>query len=102
MAIFTVVFTPGANWIQGKGSREQPYWGGHAAHMDKLFSQGKIVLGGPYADYSKIQIIAEADNEAEIRAMFADDPWGHHGVTQAPEIHEWLIFLDKTQLKSKT
>lgn len=91
---FAAFFSPGPAWIAGKTSREQPWWTEHAAFMDKLFADGTVILGGPYADYSHLLVIVEALHEDDALALFADDPFVTHGVAHISGIHEWLIFLD--------
>jgi uncharacterized protein len=54
---FVIFFSPGPRWVAGKTSREQAYWDEHATFMDKLFEEGTVILGGPYADYTGILIL---------------------------------------------
>ena len=91
---FAIFFTPGANWIAGKTSREQPYWPEHAAFMDALFEDGIVVMGGPFADYSSIMVIIETSGENAVRELFEHDPFIVHGIFHLDSIHEWLVFLD--------
>jgi uncharacterized protein len=85
---------PGPAWVVGKTSREQPYWTEHAAFMDQLFEDGMVVMAGPYADYSGVLLILEAESEQAVEATFKDDPFIIHGVLRISSIREWLIFLD--------
>jgi uncharacterized protein len=62
--------------------------------MDRLFQQGLIVLGGPYADYSRALLVVQAHGMAEASELFRDDPWARHGILVESEIIEWSIFLD--------
>jgi uncharacterized protein len=91
---FLIFFSPGPAWRAGKTSREQPYWREHAAFMDQIFEDGKVVLGGPYADYTRVLVIVEARDEEAVRALFAPDPFVFHEILHISSIHEWLIFLD--------
>ena len=91
---FVTMFAPGANWVEGKTSREQPYWTEHAAFMDALFEDGTVIMGGPFADYSTILVIVEAAGEKAVRELFQRDPFIAQGILDLPSIHEWLIFLD--------
>ncbi len=52
--LFLVFRIPGPSWIPGLGSLQQPQWDEHAVFMNRLFEEGRIVLGGPYADYNRI------------------------------------------------
>ena len=91
---FAAFFSPGPAWKGGKTSREQPYWTEHAAFMDQLFEDGIIVLGGPYADYTRLLVIVEALDEEAVYALFGQDPFVIHEIVRISSVHEWLIFLD--------
>ena len=91
---FAIFFSPGPAWIAGKTSREQPYWAEHAAFMDKLFEDGTVILGGPYADYTGLLVIIEALHEEEVHDLFEQDPFVLHEIIYMSGVHEWLIFLD--------
>jgi uncharacterized protein YciI len=94
---FAIFREPGAAWLEGKTSREQPSWNEHAAFMDNLFEQGVIVLGGPYADYSGVLLIVEVENEDAAGHLFDDDPWTIHDILRKGMVKPWLIFLDGRQ-----
>lgn len=83
----------GANWVQGKGVREQPYWDEHAAFMDALWDAGAVYLAGPFAEGGAL-VIYNAEDVASAVAMQADDPWLAHGIHTAAGAKEWTIFLD--------
>ena len=91
---FAISFSPGPAWIAGKGSREQPYWDEHATFMDKLFEDGTVILGGPYADYTGVLVIIEALHEEEVHELFGQDPFVIQEILRISGVHEWLIFLD--------
>jgi uncharacterized protein YciI len=91
---FAIFFSSGPAWIAGKTSREQPYWTEHAAFMDKLFENGTVILGGPYADYTGLLVIIEAFNNEDAYEIFGQDPFVLYGIVCMSGVHEWLIFLD--------
>jgi len=91
---FAIFFSPGPAWRAAKTSREQPYWTEHAAFMEKLFEDGTVILGGPYADYTGLLVIIEALHEEEVQELFGQDPFVVHEIICMSSIHEWLIFLD--------
>jgi uncharacterized protein YciI len=70
--------------------------------MDRLFEQGRIVLGGPYSDYSRVLLIVQARDREEAAELFRDDPWTRGGILVDSEIIEWSIFLDSRQNLSTT
>jgi uncharacterized protein YciI len=92
--LFLVFRDPGPSWVPGVPSRQQPLWNEHAAFMDGLFEEGRIVLGGPYADYSRVLIIVDARDAEEASALFRGDPWEEAGILVPSEVVEWTVFLD--------
>lgn len=62
--------------------------------MDRLFEQGRIILGGPYADYSRILLVVQASGIEAASDLFRDDPWADRGILVESEIIEWSVFLD--------
>src|SRR5262249_14384021 len=96
MTTFAVIRTAGAEWVAGLGTREQPLWDEHAVFMDRLFDDGRIVLGGPYVDGSGALVIVEMDTEspAQVRAAFDADPWVTRDILPVAEVKRWQIFLD--------
>lgn len=94
MKTFIVSRSPGSAWIVGTPTRQQPYWDEHAAFMDKVFADGYIILGGPYADSSGALLIVEAEDETVASHLFDDDPWTKQDILSAGTVKEWLIFLD--------
>jgi uncharacterized protein YciI len=94
ITLFLVFRGPGPSWIRGKPTRQQPLWDEHAVFMDRLFEQGRIVLGGPYADYSRNLVIVQAHDAEEASDLFRDDPWTEGGILGPSEVIEWTVFLD--------
>jgi uncharacterized protein YciI len=95
--LYLVFRNPGPAWVPGRSSRQQPLWDEHAAFMDRLFEQGRIVLAGPYADTSRVLIVVNARDRDEARSLFHDDPWTTRGILVDAEVIEWSIFLDSRQ-----
>lgn len=91
---YAVRLDPGARWDPAKGTREQELWDEHARHVDALFDQGLIVLGGPYADRTGSMVVVRARDARHAFGMFRDDPWNLHDVLVVGEIKPWTIFLD--------
>jgi len=93
-ALFLVFRNPGPSWVPGLSSRQQPLWEEHANFMDRLFEQGRIVLGGPYADNRRVLLVVQARDAAEASDLFRDDPWAEGGILVESETIEWSVFLD--------
>ncbi len=95
--LYLVFRDPGPAWVPGSSSRQQPLWDEHAEFMDRIFEQGRIVLGGPYADTSRVLIVVNARDRDEASSLFRDDPWTIRGILVDSEVIEWSIFLDSRQ-----
>ena len=92
--LFLVFRNPGPSWIPGLTSRQQPLWDQHAIFMNRLFAEGRIVLGGPYADYSRVLVVIQAQDADEAASLFLKDPWTTAGIQVPSEVVEWIVFLD--------
>jgi uncharacterized protein YciI len=89
-----VRFGAGPTWRSG-GVREQPGWDEHAAFVDRLVDEGTFVMGGPFGDNSGSLVLLEGVDEAEARAIVADDPFLHNGVFVLEDVRTWDVFVDE-------
>jgi uncharacterized protein YciI len=62
--------------------------------MDRLFENGTVVLGGPFADATGSLVIVEAENEHEVAELFAHDPFVMHNIFVLSSLKQWLLFLN--------
>ena len=92
--LFLVFRDPGPAWVAGLPTRQQPLWDEHAAFVDRLFEHGRVVMAGPYADYSRALVIVAARDAVEASALFDADPWTTAGILVEREVIEWTVFLD--------
>jgi uncharacterized protein YciI len=91
---FLVELAKGPEYDHTRLRREQRGWDEHAAFMDGLAEEGFIILGGPIGDgdgENTLQIV-DADDEATIRARFAEDPWAGTVLT-IDSIRPWSVWL---------
>ena len=95
MQTYLVISTAGPNRDLSKDTRDQPYWDDHAAFIDGLVDDGFIFLGGPLVDEGGAVIAVHAQDEAEVRAILANDPWYQNGILTLASIKRWQIFIDK-------
>jgi uncharacterized protein YciI len=98
--LYLVFREPGRSWVKGLPSRQQPLWDEHAVFMDRLFEHGRIVLGGPYADYSRVLLVVEARSADEASELLRDDPWTASGILVHSDVIEWTVFLDSRKRDS--
>ncbi|MGE5277633.1 MAG: YciI family protein [Acidobacteriota bacterium] len=92
--LFLVFRNPGPSWVPGRSTREQPLWEEHAAFIDRLFEEGRIVLAGPYADSSRALLVVQAGDAEEASNLFREDPWARSGILMPSDVIEWTVFLD--------
>jgi uncharacterized protein YciI len=93
MAVFAVTVVNGPAWDPAVGRREQAGWDEHAAFMDGLLAEGRVILGGPIGDGTDVLLVVDAADEDELRAMLADDPWMDR-VLRIGRVQPWQLWLD--------
>jgi uncharacterized protein YciI len=91
---FVIFWAPGPAWTLGKTVREQAFWTEHAAFMDQLFENGTVIMGGPFSDGTGSLVLVEAEEENEIRTVFANDPFVVHKIFALDSLKKWQLFLD--------
>jgi uncharacterized protein YciI len=94
MPFFAVTMEWGPSHDPSRERREQDAWDEHAAFMDGLVDEGFIILGGPIGDGERTMLAIEAEDEREIAARFADDPWIPTGLLRIGKVEPWTIWLD--------
>ncbi|HZD86544.1 MAG TPA: YciI family protein [Gaiellaceae bacterium] len=88
----------GPDFDPGLPLEEQTLWAEHAAYMDSLVEQGKIVLGGTLPD-GRVAHAMEAASEDEVEAIWALDPWAYSHLL-LESIEPWTIRLDGREKSS--
>jgi uncharacterized protein YciI len=91
---FLAISSAGPNRDQSKGTREQPFWGEHAAFIDELVDDGFIFMGGPLVDEGGALLIVNAEDENEVREKLKIDPWFEKGILKLESVKRWQIFVD--------
>jgi uncharacterized protein YciI len=86
-------FDPGPRYEHGRSPREQPCWDEHAAFIDDLAAQGRIVLAGPFADWTGALLIVRGAVD-EVTAIWMADPFVIEGVFGPPRVRPWLLWVD--------
>ena len=73
--LFAVIRTRGPAWQPNLGLEQQRDWQSHAAFMNKLRTDGFVVLGGPLDGTPDVLLIIRAATPEQIIARLAPDPW---------------------------
>jgi len=61
----------------------------HREYLATLVDRGKLLVAGPYADQTGAVLVYEAEDEEELRALLAADPYTPAGVVAGTRVHEW-------------
>jgi uncharacterized protein YciI len=91
---FVVISSAGPNRDFSKDTREQPFWGEHAAFIDALVDEGFILMGGPLVDEGGALLVFNAEDENEVREKLKNDPWMQQGILKLESVKRWQIFID--------
>jgi len=62
--------------------------------MDRLATDGFIVLGGPVGDGNDFLFAINAADESEIGLTLQRDPWSESGMLEIKSIQPWTILLE--------
>jgi len=89
---FLVLFRPGPAWRAGAPLEEQPFTVEHAVHLQKLYQEQKVFMGGPCEDKSDLLsvVVLQAASETEAFGSLQDNPFVTQGVVKI-EVHPWQV-----------
>jgi len=93
MARFVVTCTPGPAWESATPTRQQAGWDAHATFMNALAQERFVAFGGPAGEENNVVLIADARDDASVRARLALDPWSTAGLLRTVSIEPWTIWL---------
>jgi len=88
-AMYLVLYRPGPAWLTGKSVMEQPLKE-HEKYMMSLYIKGSMKLAGPLTDNAGGAVLLKVSNEAEAKAIVANDPAVKSGVF-VYEMHPWKL-----------
>jgi uncharacterized protein len=86
---YLVVYRPGPAWLHGKSVGEQPLKE-HGKYMLSLYIKGSMKLAGPLTDNAGGAVLLEVSDEAEAKAIVANDPAIKSGIF-VYEMHPWKL-----------
>lgn len=72
LPLFIVHFTTGPAWVEGKPFGEQQHARDHSANLQRLRTNGSILIGARYADTG--MVILRAESEERAKAEIDQDP----------------------------
>ena len=88
-ATYLVVYRPGPAWLTGKSVIEQPLKE-HGKYMLSLYIKGSMRLAGPLTDNAGGAVLLAVSDEAEAKAIVANDPAVKSGIF-VYEMHPWKL-----------
>ena len=88
-ATYLVIYRPGPAWLTGKSVMEQPLKE-HGKYMLSLYIKGSMRLAGPLTDNAGGAVLLEVSDEAEAKAIVANDPAVKSGIF-VYEMHPWKL-----------
>jgi uncharacterized protein YciI len=68
----------------------------HREYLAALLAKGKLYATGPFVDNTGALLVYDATDEAEVRRLLAEDPYGQAGVVDVKFIKEWKIVMEGT------
>jgi uncharacterized protein len=83
--------------VPGKPAKEQPPKE-HGTYLLSLFAKDSMKFAGPFSDDTGAGVVLEVTDEAEARAMVAEDPAVKLGIFLY-EIHPWDLVPWESYLK---
>lgn len=84
---FLIIYKPGAAWIEGKPTSEQPIQE-HGKYMLGLYQAGRMRFAGPFGEASGGAAVIEANGEDEAKAIADQDPAVIDGIF-VYELYAW-------------
>lgn len=85
---FAAMVEHAAGWEPGKPPQEQSGFDLHAKYMGSLEAEGFIALAGLMLQSGDVFFVFRAENEAEVRARVAQDPWQQDGHVRLVRVEE--------------
>jgi uncharacterized protein YciI len=88
-ATYLIIYRPGPAWLTGKSVTEQPLKE-HGKYMLSLYIKGSMRLAGPLTDNTGGAVLLDVSDEAEAKAIVANDPAVKSGIF-VYEMHPWKL-----------
>jgi uncharacterized protein YciI len=97
-SLFAVIREGGPRWDDARPPHEQDAWDEHLAFMGGLLDNGFVVLGGWLADAPRTLLVVDAQDEADVRRRFEDDPYTAMELLAIASVEPWEVLLGRELL----
>jgi uncharacterized protein YciI len=91
--LFVLLHRPGPTWDANLPYPQQPGVEDHVAYMKTCFEQGRILMGGPFADDSGGMMLLEAGDLQEATNIARADPKVRDGLLVV-QVHPWRVVFE--------
>ena len=99
MSTFVLFHEPGPDWKQGVPYPDQPGIEAHVAFARRLVDEGRLVMGGPFADEeSGGMLVIRAESLAEAEALANED--ASIGGLLSVTVRPWRIAMSTIDLEA--
>jgi hypothetical protein len=99
-SLFAVIREGGARWDHARQPDQQGAWDEHLAFMGGLVGDGFVVLGGWLADAPRTLLVVNAQDEAEVRSRFEEDPYTAMELLAITSVEPWEVLLGSERLEA--
>jgi hypothetical protein len=99
-SLFAVIREGGARWDHARPADAQGAWDEHLAFMGGLVGDGFVVLGGWLSDAPRTLLVVVAQDEAEVRRRFEDDPYTALELLAIASVEPWEVLLGRERLEA--
>ena len=93
MPLFAVARNRGAAWRADRTPEEQEAYRAHATHMNQLYEEGAVVLGGWLEDTGDVLLIMRAASRSEVLSRLQGDPWTGLDILAVSRVAPWSLGL---------
>jgi uncharacterized protein YciI len=99
-SLFAVIREGGARWNHERPAHEQDAWDEHLAFMGGLVDDGFVILGGWLGEPPGTLLVVDAQDEADVRRRFEDDPYTAMELLAIASVEPWEVLLGRELLEA--
>jgi uncharacterized protein YciI len=90
VTLYVAIVKPGETWLANKAAGKPNDLSAHFAYVKRMREEGKLILGGPFADGAGGLLVYRADSMEEARKLMSADPACVQKIFEF-EMHPWLL-----------